>query len=65
MTTTEPQVADTARFSQREAADILGIHRNTLRRYTEQHLIRCGYRRTSGRPYYTGRALRQLWRSQL
>lgn len=65
MTPNEPQVADTARYSQREAATILGIHRNTLRRYTEQHLIRCSFRRTNGRPYYTGRAIRQLWRSQI
>lgn len=65
MTPIEPQVADTARYSQRDAASILGIHRNTLRRYTEQNLIRVGYRKTNGRPYYTGRAIRQLWRSQI
>jgi len=65
MTPNEPQVADTSRYSQREAASILGIHRNTLRRYTEQRLIRVGFHKTNGRPYYTGRSIRQLWRSQL
>lgn len=65
MTPIEPIVSDAARYSQREAADLLGIHRNTLRRYTEQNLIRVGFRKTNGRPYYTGRAIRQLWRSQI
>jgi len=65
MTPNEPQVADTARYSQREAARLLGIHPNTLRRYTESGKVGCGFHRTNGRPFYMGREIKRLWRSQV
>lgn len=60
----EPMVADSARLGICDAAKLLGVHRTTLARWTEAGLIKCGTRRTNKRVFYTGRALRSLWRSQ-
>lgn len=64
MTRNEPNIADTARLGICDAAKVLGVHRTTLARWTEQGLVKCGIRRTNGRIFYTGRALISLWRSQ-
>lgn len=64
MTPTEPNISDNARYGLKEAAALLDVHRNTLYNHTKQHKIKCGYRRTNGRPFYTGRAIKQYWRSQ-
>lgn len=61
MTPTEPQVAMTGRYPIGKAAQLLGIHRNTLRRYTENRLIRA-HIKSSGRLYFLGRDLTRLWR---
>ena len=65
MTTTTPNINETGRYSIGEASALLGIHRNSLRKYTEQGLIKCGYRRTNARRFYTGAELLRLWRTQL
>lgn len=64
MVTNEPDIAATARLGICDAARLLGVHRTTLARWTEQGLVKCGIRRTNGRIFYTGRALVSLWRSQ-
>jgi excisionase family DNA binding protein len=61
MTPTEPELAMTGRYPIGQAAQLLGIHRNTLRRYTENRLIRA-HVKSSGRLYYLGCDLRRLWR---
>lgn len=63
----EPKVSPTARYSIGEAAQILGIHRNTLRRHTNTGPtgIKCSYRKSNGRRYYTGLDLIQFWRATL
>lgn len=65
MTTTEPIVSPTNRYSIAEAAKILGIHRNTLRLHTESGLIKCGFRRQNARRFYTGSEIMKYWKSQL
>lgn len=47
ITSTEPNVSATGRYSIGETCAALGIHRNTLCRYTEQGLIKCGFRRAA------------------
>lgn len=64
MTPIEPTCPDTARYSLADAARLLGVHRNTLYNHTKQLKIKVGYRRSNGRPFYTGRALKTYWRSQ-
>ena len=64
MTPIEPNISDSARFSLTQAAALLGVHRNTLYNHTKALKIRVGYRRSNGRPFYTGRAIKTYWRSQ-
>jgi len=61
MTNERPDVAPEGRYSVKEVTQMLGISRSTLYRYTEKGIVRCGYRRTNGRPFYTGRSVLQLW----
>ena len=61
MTNTKPDVCAEGRYSINEVTALLGISRSTLRRYTESGIVKCGRRRTNGRPFYTGRAVLQLW----
>lgn len=63
MTATMPIINETDQFSVSQAAAILGIHRNTLRRHTEEGLIKCGFRRNTGRRFYTGKELLKYWKT--
>ena len=67
MVNEEPKVSPTARFSIGEAARILGIHRNTLRRHTNTGPtgIRCSYRLSNGRRFYTGSDIIRFWRASV
>lgn len=65
MSTIEPQVSDTGRYSINDASRILGIHRNTLRNHTENGFIKCGFRRTNGRRFYTGSEIKRYWKLTL
>lgn len=65
ITTIEPKVSEGGRYSVMQASEALGIHRNTLRNYTEQGLIKCGFRRETGRKFYAGREIIRFWRAQL
>lgn len=67
MVVEEPKVSPTARFSIGEAAEILGVHRNTLRRYTNigPTGIRCHYRKSNNRKFYTGMDIVMFWRASI
>lgn len=65
MTSEEPKVSAEGRYSVGQTCTLLGIHRNTLRRYTEEGRIKCGFRRMDARKFYTGREITRLWRAQL
>ena len=65
MTNERPNVALDGRYSINEVTEMLGINRSTLRRYTDKGLIKCGRWRTNGRPFYTGKAVLQLWQAVL
>ncbi len=67
MVNEEPQVSPTARYSIGEAAQILGIHRNTLRRHTNIGPlgIDCKHRKSNGRKYYTGLDIVRFWRASV
>lgn len=66
MTATEPNVALTGRYPIGEAAELLGVHRNTLRRWADAGEIKCGNRRV-GRmsKFFLGSELLRFWRAQL
>ena len=63
MVTEEPKVSDAGRYSATETAKVLGIHRDTLRKHTENRLIKFGLRRTNGRKFYLGSEIKRYWRS--
>lgn len=67
MVNEEPKVSPTARYSIEEAAALLGIHRNTLRRHTNTGPtgISCSFRKSNGRRFYTGLEIVRFWRATL
>lgn len=62
MTNICPDIVLTGRYNSKEAAALLGIHRNTLRDWTRRRYIESTIGR-NGRPYFTGRAIRDAWRN--
>lgn len=68
MTAYEPNVAATGRYSISQTCELLGIHRDTLRLYTDtKHLIKCGFRNIGGRiqKFYLGSEIIRFWKSQM
>ena len=65
MVTEIPACSDSAKFNSTQAAQILGIHRNTLRTHTKMGWIRFSLCRRTGRVYYTGRDVKRYWREVL
>lgn len=64
ITAIEPQVQPTGRYSVSETCKHLGIHRNTLRKFTDEGKIKCGFRRESARKFYLGSEIRRFWVAQ-
>lgn len=65
ITAIEPNVSEAGRYSVTETSAVLGIHRNSLRKYTEQGIIKCGFRRQTARKFYLGSEILRFWRAQL
>ena len=51
VTSIEPKVAPTGRYTVKQTCECLGIHRNTLRRYTDEGHIKCSFRREMREKY--------------
>lgn len=64
ITSEEPKVTQTGRYSAADTARILGIHRHTLEKYTNSSLIKFGIRRANGRKFYLGSEILRFWRAQ-
>ena len=65
MVTTEPKICMAGRYSIEETCNLLGVHRHTLRRYTEKGKIRCGVRRATSRKFYLGSEILRFWKAEL
>ena len=64
MTAVKPDVRPEGRYSINETCAFLGIKsRNTLRSYVAQGLIKQGFRRTNGRPFFLGSEIMKCWSS--
>lgn len=63
ITSDEPRVAPTGRYSINDTCRALGIHRNSLRRYTEEGLIKCGFHRCGRKKFYQGTEILRFWRA--
>ena len=55
ITANMPEIKATDQLSIGEAAAVLGVHRNTMRRYTEQGLIKCRF--------FLGADILRFWKS--
>lgn len=65
MRTSEPNVSDKGRYSINQTCQLLNICRDSLRKYTQKGLIRCGYRTLNNRPFYLGSEILRFWREQI
>lgn len=65
ITSIKPKVELDGRYTVGETCSHLGIYRTTLQRYTEQKLIKCGFRKSSARKFYLGREIVRFWEAQM
>ncbi len=56
-----PKCNDSDLLSPNQAAELLGIHRNTLNRYAANKVIKPKIRRESRRKVYEGREIKRFW----
>lgn len=63
MTRTCPEIPDHARFSAKEACDLLDISFNTLKKYVRAGKICPGFF-SDGTPYYLGSQIKRFWRER-
>lgn len=61
MTPTKPDCELDRRYSQREAAEILGVERHTIRRYELAGIIRFQIHKATNRKFTTGRYILKCW----
>ena len=64
ITSNEPSVNATGRYSVTQTCEHLGVHRNSLRNYTNAGLIKCGFRKGSYRKFYEGKEIIKFWKAQ-
>lgn len=57
-----PNVKSGSMYSISETCDALGICRDSLRRYTNEGYIQCGYRSPYNRKFYLGSEIVRFWR---
>ena len=64
MSSIEPVTQPTGRYSIKETTQLLGISRNTLKKYTDLGYIRCGFHKRTLKKFYTGLEITKFWRLQ-
>lgn len=65
ITSVEPRVSLTGRYSIKETCKALSISRETLRRYTYAGHIRCGFRKNNAQKFYLGSEIIRFWKAQM
>ena len=58
-----PNVADSARLTIGKTAELLGIHRGTLREHAKQGFIKYGTNRHNGRKFFNGSEIKRYWKA--
>lgn len=64
ITATRPKVEIDGRYTVTQSCAALGIYRTTLKKYTEERLIKVGFRK-SGRKFYLGKWIIDFWEAQM
>jgi DNA-binding transcriptional MerR regulator len=62
ITMVKPSVENQQRYSVGQTAALLGIHRNTLKTYTDSNLIKARYHVGTMRKFYYGYDILRFWR---
>lgn len=63
MTITEPNVSPRGHYNMKQTADILGIHRNSLRSYNKNGLIKSGNRKIGRKDkFFLGSEIIRFWK---
>ena len=65
MTNEEPNVAEAGRYTMTETCKVLGIHRNTLRRWLQAGKMKVKFRRIDNRKVIEGAEIKRAWRVAL
>ena len=65
MTNEEPKVADAGRYTMTETCKVLGIHRNTLRRWLQAGKMKVKFRRIDNRKVIDSAEIKRAWRVAL
>lgn len=62
---TRPKVESDGRYTVTQTCSILGIHRNSLRKYTDAGLINCEFNKICYRKLYQGKEILRFWDAQI
>ena len=65
MTNEEQKVAEAGRYTMTETCNVLGIHRNTLRRWLQAGKMKVKFRRIDNRKVIEGAEIKRAWRVAL
>ena len=65
MVSVRPNPDAAGRYSISETCAMLGLHRNTLRRYTEAGAIKPKYDKDNGRKTYSGLEIIKFWNTKV
>ena len=63
MVATEPNVNPEARYTIGQAMELLGMSRNTVKKYTDSGQLRHVVHKATGKKLYLGRAISMFWRT--
>lgn len=58
-----PNVADSNCYTIGKAAELLGVHRDTLRKHAENGFIKYGKNRKNGRKFFRGSEIKRYWKA--
>ncbi len=60
-----PVVTPDGRYSVTETCKLLGIHKNSLRKYTQTGRIKVGTRMATAKKFYLGSEILKFWQRQV
>ena len=63
MVATEPNVNPEARYTIGQTVELLGMSRNTVKKYTDSGQLRHVVHKATGKKLYTGQAIALFWRT--
>ena len=64
MVTEMPEVTPSSRYTVMETCRLLGIHKNSLRKYTLTGRIKAGTRMSTAKKFYLGSEILKFWQRQ-